>query len=343
MPNRTDFTQDAHHYLSVLFADLKDLQIKLKPQWHIDHLCYRSDSIETYNSLKQQFNEFATCIGETPINGRPIATFLLHEPIYFQEHIIRAIELPAPKPQKVFTQGFEHIEVVCDVPLDSLPQLYPQLQWEAFDSKNSKDFNSERKAILNDHTVKFHHQSLQTVVTLENQSSLFSAIKSSNILKDLKPFNPIVVGTFPLGLHMEHSDVDVALSHTNLQEVQETCLKCYSHLPGFQMHTACILERDRLVVRFQWEGIAFELFAQTQPTFSQNGYRHMIIEERLLKVGGSEFFERVLSLRKQGLKTEPAFAEAMDLKDPDAYAGLLALWQETDEQLLARLQLARKN
>lgn len=338
MLNKDQFQDQSYVFLKDLIIGLKTAQVEFPPQWHFDHVCYRASSVDNYEILKKAFSTFARCIGEAPVNGRSIATFLLHDPLMIDDHIIRAVELPAPKPGKPFSEGIEHIEIVCDVPLQQLPAHFPQFEWEL--PIKEKYYNTEIKAVLGNKTLKFHHQSLQTVVTLESHKHVFSTLVASNILEEMKSFSPVVVGTFPLGVHTDQSDVDIILSHSNLQEIRETCLKYYSHLPGFKMHTACLLNLDSLIVHFYWKDVPFELFAQTQPSFVQNGYRHMIVEERLLKVGGDSFFNKVLELRQQGLKTEPAFARAIGLKKGDPFKALLTLWRETDRQLLDRVRQA---
>jgi hypothetical protein len=40
----------------------------------------------------------------------------------------------------------------------------------------------------------------------------------------------------------------------------------------------------------------------------QHVVRHMIVEERLLRHGGTEVRRQIRHLKSQGLKTEPAFA-----------------------------------
>lgn len=50
----------------------------------------------------------------------------------------------------------------------------------------------------------------------------------------------------------------------------------------------------------------------------------MLIEYNLLKTYGDPFRERIIQLKKQGIKTEPAFAQLLGLKG-DPYLALLDL------------------
>lgn len=334
MLNRDSFYSQSEQFLETLFRELLSLGVRFPKHWHIDHLCYRVDSQEAYQSLKQQIRAFATLLVESPVNGRNISTFELHSPVRFGEHYIAHLELPEPKPGSPYKNGIEHIEMVCDQPLEELPKLYPRLQWKV--DRHIKEYNDELACKLTRGTIKFHHQSLASVVNLEKQSLVFSALAESKILSDLKKFHPLVVGTFPLDVQTENSDVDIVLSNNNLQEVEECFLKYYSYLPHFKMNTSCLLDRDTVIASFTFKNIPFELFAQRRLSFTQNGYRHFQVEERLLKIGGSEFKKKIIALRQSGLKTEPAFAQALSLKG-DPYVALSNLFPLSDEELFLKI------
>jgi hypothetical protein len=42
----------------------------------------------------------------------------------------------------------------------------------------------------------------------------------------------------------------------------------------------------------------------------------MLAEYRILKEKGADFKHKIIELKKQGIKTEPAFGLLMDLKNP---------------------------
>lgn len=78
------------------------------------------------------------------------------------------------------------------------------------------------------------------------------------------------------------------------------------------------------MVSFEVEGLAVEVFGQALPTACQNAYRHMVIEARLLALGGAALRQQVLARKASGVKTEPAFAQMMGIAG-DPYYALLAL------------------
>ncbi|RZK25397.1 MAG: DUF4269 domain-containing protein, partial [Hymenobacter sp.] len=71
---------------------------------------------------------------------------------------------------------------------------------------------------------------------------------------------------------------------------------------------------------------------QPLPTKQQHGYRHLVVEARLLAAGGTTLQEKVRDLKAQGVKTEPAFAKLLALPD-DPYQALLNLETYSDQEL----------
>jgi hypothetical protein len=141
----------------------------------------------------------------------------------------------------------------------------------------------------------------------------------------LAPYQPTLVGTFPLGLQVEGSDLDIVCFAEDLDRFERDLLAA---LPG----AAITRTPEATVATLVVGGIACEIFAQPIPVTAQNGFRHMIIEGRLLVLGGAPLRAIVLAHKRAGLKTEPAFALALGL-DGDPYAALLALEGADDARL----------
>lgn len=143
----------------------------------------------------------------------------------------------------------------------------------------------------------------------------------TRLFRDLAPYSPTLVGTFPLGLQVEGSDIDIACSGP-LAEIGA----------ALEPYAVARISGDTLVAAFAYDDLPIEVFAQSTPIHTQAGFRHMIVEGRLLALGGSVLRERVLAAKRAGTKTEPAFAELLGLPG-DPYAALLALETATYDQL----------
>lgn len=322
--NKELFKDDALKFLDTLFSEFSSENIQLEKHWSIDHLCFRTDSDASYESFRELFKGIGKLLIESPVNGRLISTFKLNEPIQYRDWMIDLVELPAPKKGKTTKQGFEHIEVVCDLPFK---EILNRFQGKTFSTSGlSKLFNQELEIELKNGAVKFHHLSLESVINLENNQKVYRALMDSKILEILKPFDPLVVGTFPLNLSARGSDVDI-LIHMNGSETLQMLLNDFENVV-FDSATANLTFAD----------VAFEIFAQSLEPVKQVACKHFQVEERLLKLGGESFHQGLVKLREQGLKTEPAFAEMMKLTG-DPYQELLNLFPHSEQELREKLHV----
>jgi len=133
----------------------------------IDHMFYRTTSTENYVDKKAELESVARLLGETIVNGRPISTFRLKEPVIHTPWRIDAIELPAPKAGSEHQEGLEHIEFVL---FDDIPTFLKKYEGKPFEMRAAKrGINPEIGLQLDELSVKFHLLSLPTVVYLEHK------------------------------------------------------------------------------------------------------------------------------------------------------------------------------
>ncbi len=317
-----NFQSEARLFLEKLNLKLNEANVFLEPHWNIDHLCYRTDTLDRYHELKKEFLTFSRLLIESDVNGRPISTFKLDKPVYFENSSISVVELPAPKKGKVTLEGFEHIEVVCDLSFHELESRYKNLKIDKSGLK--KDLNQEFELCFGDVNLKFHHLSLESVINLEGNQKIWPALKKSEVLSLLKEFNPLVAGTFPLGLQTEDSDIDILIKLVDKAQLISLAKKTWGSQSGFTVEETTVDKLETVIIRFQIDDVPFEIFAQAKEPIKQKAYLHFLVEERLLKEVGKDFRNLVMRLRKQGLKTEPAFAQALNLSG-DPYEELLDL------------------
>lgn len=147
--------------LSELFNSAKNDWINLQP-YLIDHVCYRVATLDRYHELKWLISEYGVCIGEHVINGRPIATFLLHEPLRYDSFEIECIELPAPKTGKNYVEWWEHAECSVQMTPIKFMEMYP---WIVFGTDSiNKTINPEIERRYMNYVLKFHEHTLRYVV-----------------------------------------------------------------------------------------------------------------------------------------------------------------------------------
>ncbi|NUN05772.1 MAG: VOC family protein [Bdellovibrio sp.] len=321
----------AQDFLNLLFADLAQKEVRIPAHWDIDHLCYRSASLENYNALKIHFSAFADLLIENPVNGRLIATYQLRKPVQFNEWVIDVVELPAPKASKPTPEGFEHIEIVCDVPFSSLEKQFGHLNLKL--DGLTKEFNQEFEIHLGARNIKFHHLSLKSVITLEKSTAAYAALQDSGVLKKFKSYRPVIAGTLPLDIAIEGSALDILMSCENADEAQSQLSAAFSKSGNFRATRTTVDNLDTLIVQFNHNGVPFKIFVQNRECVQQAAYLHFLCEERLLKLKGLTLRDQIRSLRQQGLKTDAAFAKALKIAG-DPYELLLSIQKLTNSELL---------
>jgi predicted metalloenzyme YecM len=315
-----EFSSKAQIFLNGVFDKANSSKFLIPENWFVDHICFRTSTFAEYLEHQTHFSRFGNLLIESEVGGRPISTFKLFEPIVFGDHTIPLVELPAPKLGKPTPLGFEHIEIVCDKPFDKIISEFPDL---TFDSSGlAKSFSQELEIDFGGASIKLHHLSLESVIRLESNKNIFNALVESQILTTFKDLNPLVAGTFPLGLSGKDSDLDVLVFSNQLDDLSKRVQNHYRNFKDFSIEVKQKDSQRYLLANFSFGDVPFEIYACDVEPINQRAYRHFLIEERILSMGGVRAYEEVKSLLASGLKTEPAFAKLLGLLD-DPYLALL--------------------
>lgn len=169
---------------------------------------------------------------------------------------------------------------------------------------------------------------LDTVDYLANgtqvQRHIFDIIQKSNVMNLLAEFNPILAGTFPLGIEVENSDLDVICCVNDKEKFVEINRTYFSSYDSFSISDPKDDINKTILVNFRFMNVEFEIFGQNKPTKEQNAYIHMVNEYKLLHMHGEDFRKKVIELKKKGMKTEPAFACLLGLEG-DPYKAMLTV------------------
>lgn len=151
----------------------------------------------------------------------------------------------------------------------------------------------------------------------------YDALKKVGVLDVLKKHDATLVGTLPIDIFIESSDLDIICFVEDFKSFSNDVIEHFGSRQGFKISEAKVKEVRTIIARFHAEGFDFEIFAQAMPIEKQAAYRHMVLEENILRMKGNNFKDEIIALKKSGLKTEPAFAELLGLKG-DPYEALLA-------------------
>lgn len=154
------------------------------------------------------------------------------------------------------------------------------------------------------------------------QQKVYELLTSHAILDNLESFSPILTGTIPIEIDIENSDLDICCCYTDKVDFIKAINLNFQHFQYFKLRETSINYEETVVANFFVDGYEIELFGQKVPVKKQNGYRHMLIEHQILVEKGADFKQKIIELKKQGFKTEPAFAQLLGLKG-NPYEALL--------------------
>ena len=157
------------------------------------------------------------------------------------------------------------------------------------------------------------------------------AIDRLSILDILRDCDPHVAGTLPLGIDVPGSDIDILCHAPDIEAFTQLVWSAFCGHAGFSIRQWTTEERP-VIASFEVHGWTFELFGHPSPVALQRGWRHFEVERRLLSLGGAQLRHAIMEKRRQGAKTEPAFADSLHLKG-DPYAALLEIHSHDDGQL----------
>lgn len=155
------------------------------------------------------------------------------------------------------------------------------------------------------------------------QRLVHQSLTDHAILTHLAPYDPIVVGTIPLDLDIDDSDVDILLQSDDLPSLAKHLHRLFSNYTAFHLRVFDEEPRSVLICHFAINGLPFELYATNQETVNQMAYLHLLKEYEILQKEGALFAAKVRKLKQQGVKTEAAFCDLLNLSG-DPYQALLA-------------------
>lgn len=156
----------------------------------------------------------------------------------------------------------------------------------------------------------------------DRQRQAYSVLTNNQVLSKLKQFDPVLAGTIPINIDIENSDLDIICCFADKQEFQKSVTDNFANERSFTIREQPSLDTLAIVANFFLDGFEIEIFGQSIPTRQQFAYRHLIVEHNLLNKHGEKFRQQIIELKRQGRKTEPAFALALVLTG-DPYTELL--------------------
>lgn len=154
------------------------------------------------------------------------------------------------------------------------------------------------------------------------QQEAYDLLAGNRLLQQLSAYDPILAGTIPLTINIENSDLDIICYFRDQPEFIQTVTALFKRETGFVIRVQEQPEGTAVIANFCLGSFDIEIFGQNIPVQQQYAYRHMLTEHALLCRFGEALRQQVITLKRRGYKTEPAFALALGLEG-DPYTILL--------------------
>ena len=145
------------------------------------------------------------------------------------------------------------------------------------------------------------------------QQGAFYILNQHKVLENLADFDPILVGTIPINIDIENSDLDIVCYWKNKSDFMSKIKALFQNESNFAIREDLINDQESVIANFFIDAFEIEIFGQNTPTELQNGYRHMVIEDQILRSKGENFRLEIIKLKEKGIKTEPAFGLLLGL------------------------------
>ena len=156
------------------------------------------------------------------------------------------------------------------------------------------------------------------------QRAAWRILQQLAILDVLAPFHARLAGTIPIDVDIPGSDLDIICGATDFEDLAQILKKHYGHLTDFELTLKKRYGQTVLLCEFLTDEFPIQVYASPTPVDQQRAWVHMLAEAALLAEGGEEAKEAVRSLKRLGVKTEPAFAQVFGLAG-DPYETLYRL------------------
>ncbi|TAE61197.1 MAG: DUF4269 domain-containing protein [Bacteroidetes bacterium] len=156
------------------------------------------------------------------------------------------------------------------------------------------------------------------------QQAAFRVLSDFRIMEALAGYQPLLAGTIPIGIDIESSDLDILCTWADPDEFIHHVQQHFGHFEQFQCSQMQVKGWETVLASFRAGEMEIEIFGQQRPSHEQPGWRHMIVEQRLLMQHGEDFRQQIIALKRRGIKTEPAFAQVLGLEG-DPYEALLEM------------------
>ena len=171
----------------------------------------------------------------------------------------------------------------------------------------------------------------------QRQKKVFKILNKLNILDTLVVFHPLIVGEIPLELDHPFSSIKIICDFDDEKKFKDNVENLYGKFLEFILQRTKFFKNSGVLVKFFFEGFNFEIWGEKISTLKQIKYRQLLVEKKLLTLGGKKNLLKVKNLIQSGLDPESAFARVFKIGG-DPTLEILEL-EDLSEEEIRRLLL----
>jgi hypothetical protein len=149
----------------------------------------------------------------------------------------------------------------------------------------------------------------------QKQILAYEILTRNSVLVNIAEFEPILVGTIPINIDIENSDLDIICYWKSKTDFKTKIQSVFGNETEFKIRETFSKNQETVIANFKISPFEIEIFGQNIPTKNQNGYKHMITEHKILESKDENFRLEIIKLKQKGYKTEPAFGILLGLKN----------------------------
>ena len=148
---------------------------------------------------------------------------------------------------------------------------------------------------------------------MKNSDGHTRVLTSHSVFENLHGFDPLLIGTIPLNIDIEKSDLDIICCWKSKNLFIETLIENFAHHRAFLLTEKKIANHETILATFQIDEFEIEIFGQNRPTKQQEGYRHMMIEHKILSSNDETFRQKIIYLKKARINHRTSFCKTIEL------------------------------
>lgn len=149
----------------------------------------------------------------------------------------------------------------------------------------------------------------------ERRRAAYLALTELDLFCVLADFDPVLAGSFPLGLELHERELEIVCHAPALEQLAALMTDVYGNYDEFALERTGAEGTPGLVCRFQYHDFHISILGQTAPSREQDAYRHLVAESRLLRLAGPSALDGIRRLKADGFETVPAFGAYFRLGD----------------------------